>query len=568
MEEYDFDYISETKEIKGIYINGINYTYSIKKSEKRKDSITIKLYDSEQKSKIYYLYEAHINKIKKDIEFLSIHENIDEIINSLISIFSQENIKINPKNDELILELTQNESELENKGKIKLIKYDINKPKNQFEEKIENLEIKYEDLLNTVEELKSAKENTLNKNEVKIIINEVLFDKDIQLKLFENMEQMFLNKYKLDNIPKNADENKNVEENIINKVQEEVNNKEEKINNQINLLQEQLKENIDYLKDLKSYIDKNENNNYIKLQVLINEKNLNKDVALFNQVRIYKYFCNFEIEDIETIIDNEIVPIKFKNIHSDFKYNEGSENCELSQKVDHDLDIIYEFYWNFSSTGIHNVKIIFKKKLLKCNRLFYKCYDLYKIDCSNFDCSRIIDCSEMFSFKGYFDFFFSFSSSNLIEINLGKLDFALSNNFSYMFSGCKNLQKLNVSYLNINNAKNISNMFSECSNLKEINASNFKTNNYKNFFSQLSACKYLETINLTNWDIKYIIDSEIIENLINICPNLKSIKLNNDIEKYKRFNDIFSGISENGAFLLKKRDNKKYKNIKYKNYIK
>ena len=137
-----------------------------------------------------------------------------------------------------------------------------------------------------------------------------------------------------------------------------------------------------------------------------------------------------------------------------------------------------------------------------------------------------------------------------------------------MFSGCKNLQKLNVSYLNINNAKNISNMFSECSNLKEINASNFKTNNYKNFFSQLSACKYLETINLTNWDINYIIDSEIIENLINICPNLKSIKLNNDIEKYKRFNDIFSGISENGAFLLKKRDNKKYKNKKYKNYKK
>ena len=565
MEEYDFDYISETKEIKGIYINGINYTYSIKKSEKRKDSITIKLYDSEQKSKIYYLYEAHINKIKKDIEFLSMHENIDEIINSLISIFSQENIKINPKNDELILELTQNESELENKGKIKLIKYDINKPKNQFEEKIENLEIKYEDLLNTVEELKSAKENTLNKNEVKIIINEVLFDKDIQLKLFENMEQMFLNKYKLDNIPKKADENKNVEENIINKVQEEVNNKEEKINNQINLLQEQLKENIDYLKDLKSYIDKNENNNYIKLQVLINEKNLNKDVTLFNQVRIYKYFCNFEIEDIETIIDNEIVPIKFKNIKGDFKYNEQSKNCVLSQKVDHDLDIIYEFYWNFSSTGIHNAKIIFKKKLLKCNRLFYKCNDVYKIDCSNFDCSRIIDCSEMFT--QHYSFLFA-PTSNLIEINLGKLDFALSNNFSDMFRGCENLQKLNVSYLNINNAKNISNMFSQCSNLKEINASNFKTNNYKNFFSQLSACKYLETINLTNWDINYIIDSEIIENLINICPNLKSIKLNNDIEKYKRFNDIFSEISENGAFLLKKRDNKKYKNIKYKNYIK
>ena len=54
---------------------------------------------------------------------------------------------------------------------------------------------------------------------------------------------------------------------------------------------------------------------------------------------------------------------------------------------------------------------------------------MIEIDCSNFDCSQIIDCSRMFS-----------HCYSLKEINLGKLDFALSNNFSYMFYNYRNLE--------------------------------------------------------------------------------------------------------------------------------
>ena len=46
-----------------------------------------------------------------------------------------------------------------------------------------------------------------------------------------------------------------------------------------------------------------------------------------------------------------------------------------------------------------------------------------------------------------------FYCTSLIEINLGKLDFALSNNFSSMFYECRNLEKLDVSYFNTNNSK-------------------------------------------------------------------------------------------------------------------
>ena len=242
-------------------------------------------------------------------------------------------------------------------------------------------------MYNKYEELK-----VIRKNEIKDIVKEVIFDKDIKLKLFEEIKQMFSSPSKSNSSSENKSENKNIESNIINKVNEIVNNKEDRINNQINIIQQQLNDNINYINNIKS-----NNNNYIILQVKIDEKDLNKDIRLFNQSRTYKYCCNFERDDIETIIDNQIVNIKYKNRYSDFKYDEKSKNCELSQKLEYNLKIEYSFYWNFTTTGIHTIKIIFKKKLLQCNYLFSECNNIYKIDCSNFDCSQIIDCSGMFS---------------------------------------------------------------------------------------------------------------------------------------------------------------------------
>ena len=86
------------------------------------------------------------------------------------------------------------------------------------------------------------------------------------------------------------------------------------------------------------------------LQVKINEKNLNKDIRLLNQVSTYKYYCNFERDDIEVIIDNQIVPIIFKD-----------PNVNKKDKIEYNLKVKYSFYWKFSKEGIHTVKIIFKK---------------------------------------------------------------------------------------------------------------------------------------------------------------------------------------------------------------
>ena len=54
MEENDMK--GQTSEEIGVYINGINYSYLVSKSEKDKEKLIIKLYDETNKVNIYYTY--------------------------------------------------------------------------------------------------------------------------------------------------------------------------------------------------------------------------------------------------------------------------------------------------------------------------------------------------------------------------------------------------------------------------------------------------------------------------------------------------------------------------------
>jgi len=527
----------QTYEKIGVYINGINYSYLVSKSEKDKEKLIIKLYDESNKINIYYTYSGDINKLKRDINFLDSFDKLDDIISCLNDIFNKGNAQVEDNHGKYYLKLNYIKLGMTKSSIIPLIRdNNKNEENNEFEDRINKIENNYKDLFNKYEELKIKKDEDIKK-----IVKETLFDDDIQKKLFEKMENMFLSKYNLNNIHEKQNQNDNIDNNIINKINEVVYNKEDKINKQIDIIQKQLNENINYLNELKS----NNTNNYIILQIKIDEKDLNKDIRLFNQVRTYKYFCNFEKDDIEVIIDNQIVNIKYKNKYGDFKYNKKSKNCELAQQIEYNLNPRYEYYWNFTTRGMHTVKIIFKKKLLQCNYLFGDCTNIYRIDCSNFDCSQIIDCSWMFGVN-------LFVSTSLIEINLGKLDFSLSNDFSDMFYGCKNLEKLDVSYLNTNNSKSFWNMFCECSKLKEINVSKFKALNCEDIRCMFCNCSSLESIDMLNWDINSM---NKVDYLFDGCSKLKNIKMNYNNNIKLSFEGIFLGLPEDGSFVYKKGNN-------------
>ena len=527
----------KTTDDAGILINDIKYSYSITKSERKEkedeeESLLIKLYVPNEKSNMYFTYEAPKSQIIKDFKFLAGCESLDEMIISLKNIFSQGNAKVEEKEGEYDMELKM--SDITKTCLVRLTKNEIQKEKESEKDlgsKIDKLEKEYKILLNKFEELKTKKESVIKEADIKNIVKEIIFDKDIKLKLFEEMEQILLAKYNFNNLPKSND----VQNEIINKIQNEVNVKEQKINEQIINIEKQLKQNVEYLKNLKT-----NDNNYILLQVKIEENDLNKDVLLFKQSRTNKYLYNFEIDDIETLINDQIVPIKFKDSRDEFKCKEKTKNFEKSQLIEYNLGIMYDFFWNFSKTGIYNVKIIFKKKLNICNFLFCDCNNIYKIDCSNFDCSLITDCSFMFS-----------GCRSAVEINLGELDFSLSNNFGEMFTNCNNLEKLDVSKLNTQNSIDFFSMFAYCRKLKEINVSNFKTTNAKTIGTMFKRCENLESIDMINWDMKNISD---IKELFQGCKSLKNIKMNFNNEKvnFGKDDKIFEGLPESGSFVWKK----------------
>ena len=228
MENYDL--IGETEEENGIFIKGKKYSYSIIRSENEEDSIIIKLFDQNKKSTKYFTYEAPSQKLRNDIKFLSLCENLDEIIISLNNIFSEGNAKDEENNGQFYLELKFVVTGIAKKSIIQLTEHDPEKPKRELEIKIDKLENKYKELFNKYEELKKFQENNIRN-----IVKEVIFDKNIKNKLFEEFEQFQNNSNKIDN---NRNINEKLENDLLNKAQNEINNKEEKINNEIKNIQE------------------------------------------------------------------------------------------------------------------------------------------------------------------------------------------------------------------------------------------------------------------------------------------------------------------------------------------
>ena len=160
MEEYDLK--GETEENIGLYINGINYSYSIAKSDYDKNLLTIKLYDSTNKSNIYYTYESNMSKLKEDIKFLEFCKNLDEIIIYLNDVFNKQNVKFEQNYDEYNLQLTFIISGITQYSSIKFVKHDIKNEKikeiMEIKYKINQLENNYKDLYNKYEELKTKKD--------------------------------------------------------------------------------------------------------------------------------------------------------------------------------------------------------------------------------------------------------------------------------------------------------------------------------------------------------------------------------------------------------------------------
>ena len=428
---------------------------------------------------------------------------------------------------------------------------------------------KEDDLLNIINE----KDNEIKEINKKLLEQEEKNKKEIS-SLYNKIEEiinLFNNKFKENEYKVNLikDNVKNEKDNIF----KEIDNKYDELQ----------KMNNNIKKEFDEITKKSEN--YITMKVLVNNDDINKDIILINQCNIYNYYKNFELNDIDILIDNEYAQKKYKNINGEYKYDEKSKNCEQSQLLSYQLNKLYYFYWNFTNEGIHDIKIIFKKNLFSCKELFSNCSKIIEIDCSHFNCCQVTSCNKMFK-----------CCSSLKKINFGKLNFVIVSDFIEMFYGCENLIELDVSNFNTKNSSSFNSMFYGCKKLVCLDVSNFNTSNSSSFNSMFYGCRKLKKIdvskfnsskcesiesmfyncqnitevNMLNFDLSniknggFIIAKNGIENLFCRCKKLGIIKMNlyfNDIEKlfikksiFTSSNiNIFEGISNKGVFILKKR---------------
>lgn len=82
-------------------------------------------------------------------------------------------------------------------------------------------------------------------------------------------------------------------------------------------------------------------NNYIELKVYVPENNRN--IKFIRQCNIYKYFYNFEIDDIEVIIDEESVSLDILKWDENFESQQNSSDCDKAKKLAYNLEKNKEF---------------------------------------------------------------------------------------------------------------------------------------------------------------------------------------------------------------------------------
>jgi hypothetical protein len=216
----------------------------------------------------------------------------------------------------------------------------------------------------------------------------------MKMKLYEEFEQIMCSKFNLTSekkkdkkreTPSSSNIENTVKEIIKNEFGEKVKNIENRLNEKIKDLNQtkssldsvgnNFKNQTNFNSEIDKYIQNNEtikkiteninslknganNNNFIEIKIDVKEKS--KKIKFIQQTKTYKYFFNFERDDIELIIDGENASLDNFKPQEEFKSDEKSKDCYKAQEIAYNLKNYFNFYLCFNTSGIHTTKIVFR----------------------------------------------------------------------------------------------------------------------------------------------------------------------------------------------------------------
>ncbi|MCM1233726.1 MAG: BspA family leucine-rich repeat surface protein, partial [Ruminococcus flavefaciens] len=126
--------------------------------------------------------------------------------------------------------------------------------------------------------------------------------------------------------------------------------------------------------------------------------------------------------------------------------------------------------------------------------MFRGCTDLFSVDLSKLDTSKVTDMSYMF--------YCTRNRGALVSLDLSHFDTSNVTNMSNMFSGQERMESLDISHFDTSNVTNMSNMFycAEFGGLKSLDVSSFNTSNVTNMSGMFGGQSELRSLDLHNFD--------------------------------------------------------------------
>ena len=336
-------------------------------------------------------------------------------------------------------------------------------------------------------------------------------------------------------------------ENIVkNSLVEVVNVQLKNVNTILNSINEEIKTNIETLKNIiqdKDIINKKvDNNETMNLNDFQNKSvisgildvdfnDIENGIILFNSD--YDYDMDFYLEDKKVSLEKDFD----NNWRLNYSFITTGKYAFWMVFNDIVTDMegffatgpnIYSLDFSlFDSTNLTNMRILFNKckklkeikgfdklntsKVIDMEGLFQNCITLEYIDLSNFDTSNVTNMAFMFNhcnrlkeIKGLDKFITSkattmegmFQSCFKLEfIDVSSFDTSKVEIMNFMFVDCFKLKGIKgINKLNTKKVTNMTGMFENCLSLKYLNIENFDTSNVTNMSYMFNKCKKLKEI--------------------------------------------------------------------------
>ena len=326
-------------------------------------------------NKAFEIMQTKFNELYNENKSLKMNynekiKNFNEIINELNDEIKQYQIELSEKNNEIEeLKNLKNDVDIKNQNLIKqkhdeliLQKEELKSKEEELKSKEKQLKIKEEELKSKEEELKIKEEN-IKRKELELKDKEISFNqKDIKIKEKESILKLEENEIKKE---------KKQNEELYQKLHEELNLKEKQIYIEINKINENklvINETIEKLNVKEMYLDKEINKIKEFGQNLIAINEINIEYKLVKKKNI-----NYNIENIDNL---EI--IQKKNISINFNAKEPQiytfkNNTNLNSKLNLVNKALLDNYFNTINIGYNNVKENIEESFEEINNLDVEC---------------------------------------------------------------------------------------------------------------------------------------------------------------------------------------------------